>query len=66
MIRRQIEKFAVGYPFPTDLVADLLRKYNFDKNKVHEILCKSKESVISEVQNIYTKNMKVIDEHICK
>lgn len=40
MTRKQIEKFALGYPVPTDWVAVLLGKYNYDKDKVHEILCK--------------------------
>lgn len=50
MTRDQIEKFAVGYPVPTDWVAILLDKYDDDKNKVHEILCKSKKEITLEVQ----------------
>lgn len=52
MTREQIEKFAVGYPVPTDWVAVLLDKYNDDQNKVHEILCGSKEEIATEVQKI--------------
>lgn len=52
MTREQIEKFAVGYPVPTDWVAVLLDKYNYDKNKVHEILCRSKEEIVAEIQSI--------------
>ena len=51
MTRNQIEKFAVGYPVPTDWVAALLYKYDYDKDKVHEILCKSKKGITLEVQN---------------
>lgn len=51
MTRNQIEKFAVGYPVPTDWVAALLHKYNYDKDKVNEILCGSKEEIRKEVQN---------------
>lgn len=39
MSKRQIEKFAVGYPYPTDYVEDILKKCNFDKFKAHNILC---------------------------
>lgn len=38
MTRKQIEKFAVGYPVPTDWVEILLDYYNGDTNKVHLIL----------------------------
>lgn len=56
MAREQIEKFAVGYPVPTGWVAVLLEKYNDDKNKVHEILCKSKDSIAKEVREyLYLK-----------
>lgn len=56
MTRNQIEKFAVGYPVPTDWVAVLLEKYNYDKNKVHEILCRSKTDIASEVrEDLYLK-----------
>lgn len=51
MTRNQIEKFAVGYPVPTDWVAALLYKYDYDKDKVNEILCKSKKEITLEVQN---------------
>ena len=50
MTKNQIEKFAVGYPYPTDYVETLLKKYNFDTTKVHEILCSDKAEVIKEVQ----------------
>lgn len=45
MTREQIEKFAVGYPVPTDWVAVLLFRYNYDKNKVHDILCKPRSVI---------------------
>ncbi len=51
MTREQIEKFAVGYPVPTDWVAALLYKYDYNKNKVHEILCKNKEEIAMEVRD---------------
>jgi len=50
MTRKQIEKFAVGYPVPTDWVATLLYKYGYDKDKVHEILCRTKEEIAMEVR----------------
>lgn len=48
MTKKQIEKFAVGYPYPTDYVEVLLRKYDFDTIKVHEILCRSYREVFKE------------------
>lgn len=50
MTKRQIEKFAVGYPYPSEYVEILLKKYNFDKAKAHEILCKTKDEIWLEVQ----------------
>lgn len=41
MTKRQIEKFAVGYPYPTDYVEDILQKCNYDKEKADEVLCRS-------------------------
>jgi hypothetical protein len=41
----------VGYPYPTDYVENLLKKYDYDTMKVHEILCKPYNKVIKEVQN---------------
>lgn len=56
MTRNQIEKFAVGYPVPTDWVAVLLEKYNYNKSKVHEILCKNKEDIAVEIrESLYLK-----------
>lgn len=52
MTREQIEKFAVGYPVPTDWVAVLLDKYADDKNKVHKILCGSKEKIAAEIREL--------------
>lgn len=52
MNKQQIEKFAVGYPYPTDYVEVLLRKYDFDTIKVHEILCKSYREVFMEVVHV--------------
>lgn len=57
MTRNQIEKFAVGYPVPTDWVAALLHKYDYDKNKVHEILCKPNEKIREEVQKAYVEDL---------
>lgn len=55
MTKRQIEKFAIGYPYPTDYIETFLEKYNFNTEKVHNILCCSREMVISEIQNIDLK-----------
>lgn len=52
MTKRKIDKFAIGYPYPTDYIDILLRKYNFNTKKVHNILCGSRKLVISEIQNI--------------
>lgn len=52
MTRDQIEKFAMGYSVPADWVAVLLDKHNDDINKVHEVLCKSKEEIALEIQKI--------------
>ena len=51
MTKRQIEKFAVGYSYPTDVVEDILRKSGFDKNKAHEILCGDRKKVEAIWQN---------------
>ncbi|HHX66889.1 MAG TPA: hypothetical protein GX708_02390 [Gallicola sp.] len=51
MNNRQIEKFAIGYPYPTEYIEILLKKYNYDKIKVNEILCKPYNEVIKEIQN---------------
>lgn len=55
MTRKQIGKFAVGYPVPTDWVEALLEYYTGDTNKVHLILLKSQKEIISEVQRILMK-----------
>ncbi|MDF2615396.1 MAG: hypothetical protein K0Q47_51 [Sedimentibacter sp.] len=52
MTRKEIEKFALGHPFPTDYVEILLKKYNYDKGIVRKILCGPSEDVIKEVQSI--------------
>ena len=52
MTKGQIKKFAVGYPYPTDYIEILLKKYNFDTEKVNNILCGTKEVVVAEIQNI--------------
>lgn len=54
MTKRQIEEFAVGYPYPTDYVEVILKKYDFNKDKAHEVLCKPLEEVVIEIQN-YSK-----------
>lgn len=51
MTRNQIEKFALGYPYPTDYVEIILRKCGFDKEKVHQILCGSFNDVVKMVQS---------------
>lgn len=51
LTNKLIEKFAVGYPYPTDYVEILLKKYDYDTTKVHEILRKPYNEVIKEVQN---------------
>lgn len=50
MTKMQVEKFAVGYPYPTDYVEILLKKYNYDVVMVHEILSSDYDKVINEVQ----------------
>lgn len=50
--KRQIKKFAIGYTYPTDYVEILLKKYSFDAERVHNILCGSRKLVISEIQNV--------------
>ncbi len=39
MKRQEIEKFAVGYPYPTDWIESVLRFCDYDKNEAHIILC---------------------------
>ena len=51
MTRNQIEKFAVGYPVPTDWVEIILKKYNFNKDKAHQVLCKSRDEIAKEIQS---------------
>ena len=51
MTKRQIEKFAVGYPYPTDVVEDILQKCKFDKDKANEILCGDRRKVEDIWQN---------------
>lgn len=50
MTKKQIEKFAIGYPYPTDYVEIILRKCNFDEEKTHLILCKDYNEVVEVVQ----------------
>lgn len=50
MTREQIEKFASGYPYPTDYIEILLNKYGFNTVKVDLILCKPYKEVVEEVQ----------------
>lgn len=57
MTKKQIEKFAVGYPYPTDYVEILLKKYDFHTDKVDCILKSSREEVISEIQTEIVKNV---------
>lgn len=51
MTRKQIEKFAVGYPYPTDYVETILKKCEFNKKKAHQILCGSFNDVAKMVQS---------------
>lgn len=50
MTRKQIEKFAISYPYPTGYVEVLLKKYNFD-TVVYKILCGSSANVVKKVQS---------------
>lgn len=50
MTKGQIERLAVGYPYPTDYVEILLVKHRFNVEKVKEILCKPYQEVIESVQ----------------
>lgn len=55
MTRNQVEKFAVGYPYPTDWVEMVLRHFAFDtdkaeealldRNRTYEIVCRSRKGV---------------------
>ena len=38
MTRNQVEKFAAGYPYPTDWVEMVLRHFAFDTDKAKEAL----------------------------
>lgn len=38
MTRSQIEKFAVGYPYPTDVVEIVLKSCDYNQDTAHEIL----------------------------
>lgn len=58
MTREQTEKFAIGYPVTTDWVVVLLDEYDDDINKVHSILCKSKEEIAFEVNRSLITDMK--------
>ena len=49
--KNQIEKFAVGYAYPTNVVENILRKSDFDKDKAHEILCNDRKMVEDIWQN---------------
>lgn len=51
MTKEQIEKFSIGYPYPTDYIEILLKKYNYDTVKVNNILNCSYEDIIKEVRN---------------
>lgn len=55
MTKRQIEEFAVGYPYPTDYVEVILKKYDFDKDKANQALCKTYDEVVKEVQGYSTQ-----------
>ena len=57
MTRKEIKEFAEGYKTPIEWVAALLHQYNYNKNKVHEILCKSNEEIRDEVQKAYTAEL---------
>ena len=38
MTKNQIERFAVGYPYPTDWIEIILKHFDFDTNKAKQIL----------------------------
>ena len=59
MTRKQIEKFAVGYPYPTSYIEILLQKYNYDKIKVDKILQKPYNIIVIEVQNHNTNGITI-------
>ncbi len=54
MTKQQIEEYAVGYSFPTDYIEILLKRYNYNSERVQEILNKSYNEVVEEVQNAYS------------
>lgn len=41
MTKNQIEKFAVGYPYPTDWVEAVLLYFDFDTKKASDVLFSS-------------------------
>ena len=56
MTKSQIEKFAVGYPYPTDWVEDVLKECNYDKVKADNILqskYKTMTAVVSTRNDMY-------------
>lgn len=50
MTKRQIEEFAVGYPYSTDYIEILLINNDYNVEKVKEILAKPTEEVIKAVR----------------
>ena len=64
MTKEQIEEFAVGHPYPTDYVECLLIKYNYNEEKVMEILLGSSENVIREVQIEIGEREKITEDFL--
>lgn len=50
MTINQLEKFILGYPYPTDYVELILKKYNYDIEKENKLLCKPYSKVVNAVQ----------------
>lgn len=57
MTNNQIEKFAVGYPYPTDWVEDVLIKCNFDLDKAKKILLSSAQTLAVVQSKIGVENV---------
>lgn len=45
MSKKEIEKFAIGYPYPTDVVGKILHMVNYDKKLTHYILMNTNKTM---------------------
>lgn len=52
MTKKQVEKFAVGYEYPTDYIEIVLEKCKFNKDEAQKILQKPYDEVIKLIQGI--------------